>query len=195
ADVDDVTNALTGVSLPLTAADAVGEIGHFIEHSVDIRYNVLAIDNNGGSSWRTQRNVQHSSVLGDVDLVAAKHRVDALAQTGLLRQFNEQPHCFFRDAVFRVIEIHTNRLRRQPLATLRIISEEIAQTPIVYLLVVRREAFPRGPFGERFNRRLHAAPPFIASLSVNRIAHTQATRFKSALFSVMTCIRSFHDLT
>src|SRR5262249_6343006 len=103
--------------------------------------------------------------------------------------------CFFRDAVFRVIKIQANRLRRQPLATLRIISEQIAQMPIVDLLVVRREAFPRGPSGERFNGRLHAAAPFVVSLSLNRIAHTQATRFKSALFSLMTCIRSFQDLT
>src|SRR5262245_47374241 len=38
--------------------------------------------------------------------------------------------------------------------------------PIVHLLVVRRERFPRRSFRERFNRRLHAAAPFVASLSV-----------------------------
>src|SRR5262245_49506143 len=105
ADVDDVTNALTSVSLPLTAANAVGEVRHLVEYCVDMWYNVLAIDEDGCSSWCTQGNVQHSAVLGDVDLVAAEHRVDALAQTGLLGQFSEQPHCFFRDAVLRVVKI------------------------------------------------------------------------------------------
>ena len=35
---------------------------------------------------RAQRDVQHGAVLGDVDLLAAEHRVDPLAQAGLLGQ-------------------------------------------------------------------------------------------------------------
>src|SRR5439155_25817758 len=95
ADVDDVTDALTGVSLALTAANAVGEVRHLIVHCVDMWYDVVAVDDDRCPSWRTQSNVQHSAVLGDVDLVAAEHRVEARPQTALLGQFNEQPHCFF----------------------------------------------------------------------------------------------------
>src|SRR5215510_11327740 len=123
ADVDDVTNALTGMSVPLTGADAVGKVRHLVEHGVDMRYDILAIDYYGGSLWRTQRNVQHRAVLGDVDFVAVEHRVDALAQTALLCELNEQPHCFFGDPVFRVVQIQTDCLRRQPFATLNIVSE------------------------------------------------------------------------
>src|SRR5437867_2837567 len=79
-------------------------------------YDVLAIDDDRCPPWRTQGNVQHSAVLCDVNLVAAEHRVDARAQTALLGQFSEQPHCLFRDAVLRVVKIQTNCLRREPLA-------------------------------------------------------------------------------
>src|SRR5262249_43554956 len=82
---------------------------------------------------------------------------------------HEQPHGFVRDAVLRVIKIQTNRLGRQLLAALCIVSEQIAQMPVAHLLVVRRERFPRRSFGERFNRRLHAAAPFVVSSSVNGI--------------------------
>src|SRR5436309_14169278 len=83
ADVDDVTDTLAGVSLPLTAADAVGEVRHPIEHRIDMWYDVFAIDHDRCPPWRAQRNVQHRAVLCDVDFVAAEHRVDALAQTAL----------------------------------------------------------------------------------------------------------------
>src|SRR5215813_3907272 len=41
--------------------------------------------------------------------------------------------------------------------------------PIVHLLVVRREGFPRGLSGEWFNGRLHAAAPFVVSFSMNGV--------------------------
>src|SRR5215471_18342708 len=86
ADVDDVTNALTSVPLPLTAADAVGEIRHPVEHRMDMWDDILPIDDNRCPPWRTQGNVQDRAILGDVDLVAAEHRVDARAQAGLVSQ-------------------------------------------------------------------------------------------------------------
>src|SRR5260370_29499408 len=42
ADVDDIANALTGMALPFAAPDPIGEVGHLIEHSVDLGYHVLA---------------------------------------------------------------------------------------------------------------------------------------------------------
>ena len=44
ADVDDVADALAGVPLPSAAADAVGEVGHLVEHGVDLGHDVLAVD-------------------------------------------------------------------------------------------------------------------------------------------------------
>src|SRR5215467_14112411 len=91
---------------------------------MDMRDDVLAIDDNRCPPWRTQGNVQDRAILGDVDLVAAEHRVDARAQTALVSQCNEEPQCFIGDAVFRVVKIYTDCVYRQPLATLRIVSEQ-----------------------------------------------------------------------
>src|SRR5262245_66392877 len=93
ADIDDVTDALTGVSLPLTAADAVGEVRHLVEHCVNMRDDVLAIDDNRCSPWCTQGDVQHSAILGDVDFVAPKHRVNAGAQTAQLSHDSQPAPC------------------------------------------------------------------------------------------------------
>ena len=51
ADVDNVANALAGVALPGAAADPVAEISHPVEHGVDSRDHVLAI-NKDGSTFR-----------------------------------------------------------------------------------------------------------------------------------------------
>jgi hypothetical protein len=45
----------------------------------------LAVDHDRRVARRAQRHVQHGAVLGHVDLVAAEHRVDALAQSRLRR--------------------------------------------------------------------------------------------------------------
>ena len=86
ADVDDVADALAGVALPLAAADAVGEGGHLVEHRVHRGDDVFAVDDDRLALGSAQGDVQDGAVLGDVDLVAAEHRVDLLAQAGLLGQ-------------------------------------------------------------------------------------------------------------
>ena len=41
ADVDDVADRLAGVAGPRAAADALGEVGHPVEHLVDLGDDVL----------------------------------------------------------------------------------------------------------------------------------------------------------
>ena len=65
-------------------AHAVGEGRHLVEHGVDLGHDVLAVDDDRRALRRAQRHVQDGAVLGDVDLLAAEHRVDARAQAGLL---------------------------------------------------------------------------------------------------------------
>ena len=91
ADVDDVADALAGVALPVAAAHAVGEGRHRVEHGVDVGHDVLAVDHDRRAARGAQGDVQHGPVLGDVDLVAAEHGVDALAQAGLLGQLQSRP--------------------------------------------------------------------------------------------------------
>ena len=44
ADVDDVFDPLAGVALPLAAANAIGKVGHLVEHGMNLGDDVLAID-------------------------------------------------------------------------------------------------------------------------------------------------------
>ena len=76
ADIDHIPDALAGVTFPLAATHRVSEPGHPIEHGVDFRHDIFAIDNNGCAPGSTQGYVQHRTIFGDVDLVAAKHRID-----------------------------------------------------------------------------------------------------------------------
>ena len=54
---------------------------------------------------------KHGAVLGDVDLFSAKHRFDALAQTRLFRQLNQEFQRLVGDAILRVIEKDSRRLK------------------------------------------------------------------------------------
>ena len=74
-----------------------------------------------------QRDVQHRTILRDVDALAAEHRVDALAQPALLRELQEQPHRLVGDAILRVIEVQPLRLDGEALAARRIAREQLAQ--------------------------------------------------------------------
>jgi hypothetical protein len=59
------------------------------------------------------------AILGDVDLVTAKHRVDSPPHPGFFGELNEQLDGLIRDAVFRVVEKDSLGLQCHPLATLR----------------------------------------------------------------------------
>ena len=67
-------------------ADLVRELGHPVEHLVHRRARRRRRRPGSLAPRRPQRDVQHGAVLGDVDLLAGEHRVDALAQAGLLGQ-------------------------------------------------------------------------------------------------------------
>ena len=142
ADVDDVANALAGVAFPCAAADAVGEIRHLVEHGVDLRHHVLAIDDDGCSSRRAQGHVQDGAVFRDVDLLAPEHGVDPLAQAGFLGQLQEELEGFVGDAILRVVQVEAQRLGRHALAALGIVREELAQMQLADLLIVSFEGLP-----------------------------------------------------
>ena len=111
ADVDDVANAFAGVAFPGAAAHAVGEISHLVEHGVDLRHHVLAIDDDRCASRRAQGHVQDGAVFRDVDLLAPEHGVDPRAQSGFLRQLQEELEGFVGDAILRVVQIEAHALR------------------------------------------------------------------------------------
>src|SRR5215468_10298520 len=84
ADVHDVTNALTSVTCPRAASDAVRKISHLVEYRVDLRDHVLSIDEDACVLRRTKRHMQNRALFRDVYLVSAKHGVESRAQAGLI---------------------------------------------------------------------------------------------------------------
>ncbi len=155
ADVHDVFDALAGVAFPLPAAHAVGEGRHLVEHRMHFRHDVLAIDDDRRSLRRAERDMQHGAVFGDVDLVAAEHRVDARAQPGFVGEFEQQLERLVGDAVLRVVEKEARGFGGEPRAALRIIGEELAQMRAADLLAVGRERLPGAAFRERFGGGFH----------------------------------------
>ena len=69
--------------------------------------------------------MQHGAILGDVDLVAAEHGVDAPAQVGLVGQPAQQRQRLVGDAVLGVVEKDAGRLGGQPLAACRVVREQL----------------------------------------------------------------------
>ncbi len=125
-------------------AYAIGEIGHAVEHRMDLGHNVLAIDQDRLPSRRAQRDVQDGPLFGNVDLLAGEHRIDPRAEPGLLGQFQQQSQRFVGNAVLRVVEVESGCLDRQALAALGVLSKELAQMQAVDLLKMGRQAFQAG---------------------------------------------------
>jgi hypothetical protein len=142
ADIDDIADAFSAVAFPLASADAVGDVGHLVEHGVNFRHDVPAVDHDGRAFWRTQRHVQHGPIFRDVNFLAAEHCVDPGAQTGLFGELDEQLERFVVDAMFRVIEVDAGRLRSHPLTARRIIREQIPQVQAPHGLIVIPEGLP-----------------------------------------------------
>ena len=64
----------------------LAKAGHLVEHGMHLRNDVDAVDLDRLALRGTQGDVQHGPILGDVDLVAAEHGVDADPQIRLARQ-------------------------------------------------------------------------------------------------------------
>jgi hypothetical protein len=142
ADVDNVANALAGVSFPLPAANTIRECGHPVQYGMDLRHHVLAVDQDGGPFRRAQRDMQDRPLLGDVDLVSAKHGVDPRLQPGLPSQFDQQLDGIAGNAILRVVEQQAQGLNRELLAALRVSREQVAQVQGADLLMVGLESIP-----------------------------------------------------
>ena len=87
-----------------------------------------------------QRDVQHRSMLGDVDPVAPEHRVDAPAQVGLLGQLQQQLQRLGGDTVLGVVEKDPRRLGRHPFAALRVRCEQVSQMQSAHLVAMSLDA-------------------------------------------------------
>lgn len=71
--------------------------------------------------------MQNCSLFCGVDFFTAEHGIDARPQAGFLGQLQQEFERVVGDQIFRVIEIDSQSLDRQPFAALGIVSKKIAQ--------------------------------------------------------------------
>src|SRR5262249_43615746 len=88
-DIDDVANAFASVAFPRATPHAVGKVSHLVEYVMDLRNNVLAIDNDGSPFQRAECHMKNGTVFRYVDLVAPEHGVDPLTQPRLICELHE----------------------------------------------------------------------------------------------------------
>jgi hypothetical protein len=69
--------------------------------------------------------MQDGPLLRDVDLLTAKHGIDAGPQTGLLRQLQKKPQCLVGDEVFGVVKVDPDGLGRHSLPALCIVCKKL----------------------------------------------------------------------
>ncbi len=88
--------------------------------------------------------MEDGALLGDVDLVAAEHRVDPLAQAALARQGEQQPQRLVRHPVLRVVEEEAGGLDREALRAAGVAREEVPQVDVLDRREVGLEGLPGG---------------------------------------------------
>src|ERR1700734_3413654 len=121
------------------------------------RHDILAVQNDRLTLRRAQRNMQHSPVLRNVDLVPTEHRIDLLAQTRFLGQLDQQLQRLVGNAILRVVEKNSTRLRSKTLTASRIRFKQLTQMFLPNLLKMGLKGLPRWAFAERYEFccRLH----------------------------------------
>ena len=120
-------------------AHPVAKRRHLVEDRVDTRHHIFTVDEDRLVPRRAEGDVEDGAILGDVDLLAAEHRLDAPAQVAIPGQLEQKVERIGGNAVLRIIEVETHRLGLQPFASLRVVREQIAQMQRLNLLVMRGE--------------------------------------------------------
>jgi hypothetical protein len=102
ANVDDGVDSLARVALPLPAPHLLREILDVRQHAPDL-VNAALLDLELPVQV-PQRDVQHGTVLGRVDVLAGEHLVPVLLHLGLAREGEQGGEHGGRDEVFAVVE-------------------------------------------------------------------------------------------
>ena len=101
---------VTPLHSPLRTASANADIrSSTVVHLGD---HVDPVDDERAVARHPQRDVQHGTVLRDVDVLAGEHRVAPLRHAALLGERDEQAQRLVGDPVLRVVEEEPGRLCR-----------------------------------------------------------------------------------
>ena len=136
-DVHHVSNGLAGIAFPLTGDNRFREGFHLLQHRVDFRHHIFAVNDNRRVATVTQRDVQHGAVFGAVDFLAGEHGFDGTGQIGLFRQILKFRQRLFGDAVFGEVHQHQVVERSGEFAeTVGVFREQIRDRHVLHFIVV-----------------------------------------------------------
>ncbi len=110
ANVDNIFNTLASMSLPVTATNLVAKSTHSFQDSMNLRHHILAINHDFLAFRSTKSDMKDSTIFRNINLIAMKHRINAIAKTRLLSQLAKQRQGLFVDAIFGVIEKNSSGL-------------------------------------------------------------------------------------
>ena len=109
---------------------------------MDLRHDVLPVDNDGGTSRRAQSRVQDRSLFRDVDFVSAKHCLDSFREAGVFGKTDQKIECLARDYVFRIVEVESYGLDSEPLTSFRVICKQGSEMSSTNILIVGAKILP-----------------------------------------------------
>jgi hypothetical protein len=104
ADVDDVANALSGVTEPVTISHGLGELAHVGKYAVDVLHHVVTVDENWSVRAVAKRDVEDRTILGRIDLFAVEHALGPRSEFSLTRKVPEQRQCLVSDPVLGEVQ-------------------------------------------------------------------------------------------
>ena len=124
ADIDDVGNFPSRVTLQRTAVQGVGQGPHLFTFCLHKGHDVLAIQRQRAIGRTPERNVQRGTLLGVVDPLSAKHALDPLRQAHLFGQRQQQRQPLGIEPLPAEVQPQPFSLRGQPAAALGLLLEE-----------------------------------------------------------------------
>ncbi len=124
ADIHDVPDLATGEAFPASVPDRFAEFPHVVEDGIDLRHDVLTINQNRVVRSIAQRDVEDGTILGDVYFFAPEHPVPPAFDVAAPGQGGQQLHGLARDPVLRVVNENVLKLCRKIFETFGIFFKE-----------------------------------------------------------------------
>ena len=106
SDVDDALDCLAGIALPLAGDDLLGEGLHLGKDALHIGHHILSVNEDRLAAHVAEGGMKNCAALGAVDLLAAEHRLDGIADAALLCELAEKAHGGAVNEVLGVVNQH-----------------------------------------------------------------------------------------
>ena len=122
ADIDDIGDAFTRKTAPLSAVYLFAKAGEAGEDGFDLGRRGVA---------GTQIDVANGTTFGVIDRFASAHPLDPGAQAGLFGELPQQTHGVLVEPLFGVVEQEIVGLHREMVEARRIFGKQVAQVTVL----------------------------------------------------------------